>query len=175
MNIPVDTALSTGWLIFAIVLMGISIIMMFIPRTPACIVAYMALWAAKLSGYTPFTVGTMIFWGVAVVIVFVNRCLLPAYIRNSTRGLGYIGGGALVGMALGLTLYTAATVIIGAVIGSFLGAIAYTRTSRGAALEFPTSKFFNYLGAKGIPAVIAASMCGLVFAGLIARSIINNV
>lgn len=170
MYIPVGIATSTPWLVFALVLLTIGLVMMYVPRTPACIVCYMALWAAKLSGFTPFTTGTMIFWGVAVAIVVANRFLLPAFVRDSRRGLGYIATGAIVGMAIGLTLYTAASVIIGAVVGSFLGALAYTRTSAGASLEFPTSKFFNYLGAKAIPAVIAASMAGLIFAGLIARS-----
>lgn len=166
-----DIALSTPWLVFALVLAGISMVMMFVPRVPASVVAYMALWAARLSGYAPFSVGTMLFWGAAVAIVLVNRFLLPTFIRNSTRGLGYIAGGAIVGMALGLTLYTAATVIGGSVLAAFFGALAYTRTRRGAELDFPTAKFFNYLGAKGIPAVVTASMCGLIFAALIARSI----
>ena len=172
MDLTVGIATSTPWLVFAIVLMAISAVMIFIPRTPACIVAYMALWAARLSGYTPFSNSTMIYWGIAVALVALNRYMLPSHIRNSTRGLGYIGGGALAGMFIGLTMYRASTVIIGAAVGAFLGAVAYTRTSHGAVLEFPTSKFFNYLGAKGIPATMAASQLGLILAGLIARSLI---
>lgn len=171
MYLPVDIEVSTPWLVFALILAAISLVMMFVPRTPACIVAYMALWAAKLSSYTPFTTGTMLFWGAAVAIVLINRFLLPSQVRNSSRGLGYIAGGAIAGMALGLTLYTAASIIIGAVVGAFLGSIAYSRTAAGQVLQFPTSKFFNYLGAKGIPAVIAASLNGLIFAGLIIRSL----
>ena len=174
MNLYTDMTTSTPWLIFSLILLGVSVVMMFTPRTPSCIVAYMALWAARLSGFTPFTDGTMIFWGIATALVFINRLLLPAFIRNSSRGVGYIGGGALAGMAVGLTMYTAASVIIGAIIGAFLGAIAYTRTRSGKILEFPTFKFFNYLGAKGIPAVMTASMAGLIFAGLIARSVYGN-
>ena len=170
MDLTFQLDTSTPWLVFSFILAAISMVMMFMPRTPACIVAYMALWAARLSGFTPFSNSTMIFWGVAVVIVAINRYLLPAQIRYSRRGLGYIAGGAIVGMAVGLTLYRPATVIGGAAIGAFLGAVAYTRTSRGKALEFPTSKFFNYLGAKGIPAVMAASMCGMILAGLLARN-----
>ena len=163
---------STGWLVAAIILMAISLITMFIPKIPACIIAYMAFWAARLSNYTPFSDSTMIFWGIAVLIVTINRYLLPSYIRFSRRGLGYIGGGALVGMALGLTLYRPASVIGNSIIGAILGAIAYSRTARGKALEFPTSKFFSYLGAKGIPAVVVASMVGLILAGLIARNVL---
>ena len=174
MYLPIDETLSTAWLVFGLVLTGISLILVFIPRVPASVVGYMALWAAKLSGYTPFTTGTMIFWGVAVLIVLVNRFLLPSFVRNSSRGIGYIGVGAIVGMSVGLIMYTAASVIIGAIVGAFLGAIAYTRTSAGATLEFPTSKFFNYLGAKAIPVVITVSMSGLVFAGLITRHLLLN-
>lgn len=167
MNDPVQMVTSTPWLVFAMILMAISLVMMFVPRTPACIVGYMAMWAARLSGYTPFSDTTMLFWGAAVLIVAINRFLLPAFVRNSSLGLGYIAGAAIAGMAVGLTLYRPATIIGGAIIGVFLGAIAFTRTSKGKVLEFPTMKFFNYLGAKGIPAVIAASMAGLILAGLI--------
>ena len=171
MYLPDDIATSTPWLVFGLVLTAIALVLMFVPRVPACIIAYMGLWCARLSEYTPFTDGTMIFWGAAVVIVMVNRYLMPAFVRNSTRGLGYIGGGAIAGMAVGLTMYRAASVIGGAIVGAFLGAVAYSRTKSGATLEFPTSKFFNYLGAKGLPAVLTASMAGLIFAGLIARSL----
>lgn len=162
-----EISTSTPWLVFAIIMMAVTAVMMFMPRFPACIAAYMALWCGRLSGYTLFSDTTMIFWGIAVGLVVINHFMLPAVIRNSSRGLGYISGGALAGMAVGLTLYRPASVIGGAVLGAFLAAIAYTRTSKGVVLEFPTSKFFNYLGAKGLPAVMAASMIGLVLAGLI--------
>lgn len=166
MDIPEIT--STPWLVFAMILAAIALVMMFVPRIPACIVAYMSMWAARLSGFAPFSDGQMIFWGVAVAIVAVNRFLLPAFVRNSRRGVGYIGVGAIVGMALGLIVGRPAPITGGAILGALLGAIAYTRTEGGAALEFPTSKFFNYLGAKGIPAVITASIVGLEFAALLA-------
>lgn len=168
----IHVATSTPWLIATIALMAICVVMMFMPRTPACIVGYMALWTARFSGYTPFTTSTMIFWGVVVIIVAANRFLLPAQIRLSRRGIGYIAGGAIAGMAVGLTLYRPATVITGAVLGAFLAAIAYTRTERGKVLQFPTAKFFNYLGAKGLPAVMAASMVGLILAALIKRHLL---
>ena len=158
---------STPWLVVSLIISAISLVMMFLPRTPACVLAYCAMWAAQISGYVAFSNATLIFWGAAVVIVFINRMLLPSFVRNSRRGLGYIAGGAIAGMAVGLTLYRPATVIGGAVLGAILGAIAYSRTSRGAALQFPTMKLFNYLGAKGIPAVLAASMVGMVIAALI--------
>lgn len=158
---------STPWMIVACFLAAVSVVMMFVPRLPACIVAYLALWADQLSGYVIFSNATLIFWGVAVVLVVANNYLLPRHIRYSRRGLGYIAAGALVGMALGLIIHRPASVIGGSVLGALIAAIAYARTSRGAVLEFPTMKFFNYLGAKGIPAVMCASMVGLILSGFI--------
>ena len=162
---------STPWLVIAMILLAGGCVTMFFPRIPTCLVTYLAMWCARLSGYTPFPNSTMIFWGIAVVLVVINRYMLPNHIRDSRRGLGYIAGGALAGMAIGLTLYTAASIIGGAILGTLIGAVAYARTSRGAVLEFPTIKFFNYLGAKGIPSVMTASMAGLIIAGLVIRSL----
>lgn len=162
---------STPWLVIAMILLAAGVVSMFFPRTPSCVATYAAMWVARLSGYTPFPNSTMIFWGIAVVLVVINRYMLPAHIRDSRRGLGYIAGGALAGMAIGLTLYSAASIIGGAILGALIGAIAYARTSRGAALEFPTIKFFNYLGAKGIPSVMTASMAGLIIAGIVIRAL----
>lgn len=141
--------------------------MMFVPRLPAPMAAYAAMWSAQLSGFMLFSRGTLIFWGIAVVLVVANHYMLPGYIRNSGRGVAYVAAGALAGMAVGLTMYRPATIIGGAVAGALVGGVAYARTSRGKVLEFPTVKFFNYLGAKGIPAVMVASMIGLIIAGLI--------
>lgn len=165
--LAITPGLSVGWLATSIVLMVASLVLVFVPRMPACILGYLAMWAAQLSGYVVFSDTALIFWGVATVIVVINNVLLPGFVRNSSQGLGYIGGGALAGMAVGLTLYRAASVVGGAIIGAVLGAVAYGRTRRGANLEFPTVKFFNYLGAKGIPAVVASSMAGLILSGFI--------
>lgn len=166
-------SLSPGWLVFSAVLMVMALTMMFYPRTPASLVAYMSMWAGYLSGYTPFSTGDMIFWAVATVIVLANNRLLPRFVSESRRGLGYIAGGAITGMIVGLTFYRPASVILGAALGAFIGAVAYARTSAGTVLDFPHSKFFNYLGAKGIPATVTASMVGLVVSMLIARSLVE--
>ncbi|MDE6396676.1 MAG: hypothetical protein K2K84_05345, partial [Muribaculaceae bacterium] len=65
-------------------------------------------------------------------------------------------------------LYDKASLIGGACLGAFLGALAFSRTAAGRPMHFPSSKFFNYLGAKGIPPVVTLSMVGLTLAALIA-------
>ena len=60
-----------------------------------------------------------------------------------------------------------AWMIIGGVAGAILGGIAYSKTPAGKALGFPSSKFLNYLCAKGLPAVIAVCMAGTALLWLI--------
>ncbi len=87
-------------------------------------------------------------------------------ISGSRRGLGYIAGAALAGAMTGLVI-SHAWMIIGGVAGAILGGIAYSKTPAGKALGFPSSKFLNYLCAKGLPAVIAVCMAGTALLWLI--------
>lgn len=166
LDITVPT-LSVGWMVFCGALMAIAAVMMFYPRTPASVVAYMAMWTGHLSGYTPFDTADFVFWAIVTAIVFANNRMLPRFVRESRRGVGYIAGGAIAGMAVGLTFYRPASVILGSAFGAIIGAVAYARTDRGKVLDFPHVKFFNYLGAKGIPATVTSSMIGLIIARLI--------
>lgn len=103
----------------------------------------------------------LIFWGIATAIVVAIQYLLPANVTASRRGVGYIVGATLAGMSVGLTLGRE-WVTIGAAVGAILGGIAYSRTPDGRSIKFPSSKFLNYLCAKGLPTVVVMSMTGTV-------------
>lgn len=100
------------------------------------------------------------FWGAAAAIAFSINQLLPQHISRSRIGLGYIAGASLTGTFAGILL-SQAGMIIGAVAGAFIGALAFSRTPRGSDIRYPFSKFINYVCAKGMPAVITACICGL--------------
>ena len=85
--------------------------------------------------------------------------MLPKKITSSRLGIGYIAGAALAGTFVGLAM-SHEWMIIGAVAGATLGGIAYSRTPAGRIMEFPSSKFLNYLCAKGLPAVVTMCMVG---------------
>ncbi|NBH91588.1 hypothetical protein [Duncaniella muris] len=129
------------------------------------IAVYAGLCVAAVKASLP-TVSTLIFWGIATVIVVVLSFMLPKSISGSRRGLGYIAGAALAGAMTGLVI-SHAWMIIGGVAGAILGGIAYSKTPAGKALGFPSSKFLNYLCAKGLPAVIAVCMAGTALLWLI--------
>lgn len=140
----------------------------FLSATYGTALAFLALCTAGLLPGVEFTAATYIFWGIAMLIVVAIGSLLPAAVASSRKGVPYIGGGALAGAFAGMALGSHAAIIIGAVAGALLGGVAYGRTPAGKALLFPSSRFFNYLCAKGLPAAVAMSMAALSAGLLIA-------
>lgn len=99
----------------------------------------------------------LIFWGVAAAIVVAINYMLPAAVATGRMGIGYIAGGALLGTLTGYLLGPGAIVLCD-VVGTFLGALAFSRTPAGRHLDFPSSKFIQYLCAKGLPAAVTLAI-----------------
>lgn len=145
--------------ILSLTLLAIAIVLAFITSIYAAPVAFLGLCCAGLLPGEHLSVASYLFWGVAMVIVVALGFILPPNVALSRRGLPYISGGALAGMAVGLT-FSHAALVVGAFLGALLGGVAYARTPQGKPLEFPTSRFLNYLCAKGLPAVVTMSIVG---------------
>lgn len=159
--------MTTTFIILGALLLSAAVVLTFRPLMPASLAAYASMWMFQWSGVLAFPASTMLFWGLATLIVLGLDRLLPAAITRGVDGRGYICGGALAGMVVGM-LMSSAGIILGAVIGAFLGAMAYSRTPLGKALPFPSADFLRFLCARGLPAVVAVSMVGLALCGLLA-------
>lgn len=126
--------------------------------------AFLALCTAGLLPGVSLSLGTYIFWGVAMIVTIALCCVLPRPVATSRKGVPYIVGASLAGGFAGMALGSGAAIIIGAVAGAALGGIAYGRTPQGRSLGFPSTKFFNYLCAKGLPSAVSVSMTALATA-----------
>lgn len=156
------------WIVFGSMLLAIAALLIFIPKYPACIAAYAGMWLALRSGMVFFSGNTMIFWGMATAIALAIRFLLPRPVALARQGVGFISGGALTGMALGMAFGSMPVIITAAVCGAFFGSLAYANTPAGRSfVAFPSGRFFNYLGAKGLPAVVTVAMIGAVLVQLL--------
>ncbi len=153
-------------MVVSMILLIASIILTFMSNTFAVLAAFAGLAGIGLTAVHA-TSTPLIFWGIATVIVLILQYLLPKNISTSRRGVGYIAGAALAGTFVGLAI-SHEWMIIGAVAGAILGGIAYSRTPAGSVMEFPSSKFLNYLCAKGLPAVVTMSIVGTALLWLIA-------
>ncbi len=155
-----STASISTAIIFAIffVLQIGAIVLTFRSNRFAVIAAYTSMVGIALFLRLEAT-NSLIFWGISTGIVICLEYMLPKKITSSRRGVGYIAGAALAGTFVGLAM-SHEWMIIGAVAGATLGGIAYSRTPAGRIMEFPSSKFLNYLCAKGLPAVVTMCMVG---------------
>lgn len=122
-------------------------------------------------------------WLSITLVVMIATVLQPAAVRNSTKGMAYMIGGAFVGLAIGLLGYTFTTtesmlysiMAIAVIVGIFFGYIVFSRTPSGRADAPGSGNFFGYLLAKGFPTAITIIQIGLVFVLLILQHIQNLV
>ena len=145
--------------VISIVLTVVAVVLSYYSTVYSSVVAFLGLCCAGLMPQVALPANTYIFWGVAMLIVVALGYVLPPSVTRSRLGMAYIAGASLAGMLAGLSLSHAA-MITGAFAGALLGGVAFAKTPKGKALEFPTSKFFNYLCAKGLPVVITMSIAG---------------
>lgn len=142
-----------------------SLIVAYIPRGWSSIIAYAGLWCLFFTPGLTVSAEALVFWGVAALIALGICTLLPKWVSDSRKGVGYIVTAAIAGTLVGM-LISSAGLIIGAVLGAFCGALAFSRTPAGAPLKFPSSEFINYMCAKGLPTVVTTSIAGIVLSTL---------
>lgn len=120
-------------------------------------------------------------WLLMTLVVMFTIVLQPEAMRRQTRGMAYITGGALVGLAVGLLGFTAvsslsmlyAFMIVAVVAGIFFGFLLYTNTPDGKPVGISSGNFFKYLLAKGFPTAITVMQIGVVLVMVIALHNVN--
>lgn len=143
--------------------------------------SYLALLAvsfAKSNGYPLLPVnGTILTaWLCMTLVVMLITIMEPEPVRRQTRGMFYIIGGAIVGLAVGLLGFTFtdnlnalyATMVLGVVAGIFFGFLLYTNTPAGRPVAIGSGNFFKYLLAKGFPTAITVMQLGVVLVLVVA-------
>ena len=70
------------------------------------------------------------------------------------------------GCLLGI-LVEARFMVLGTILGTVLGVLAYSVTPQGRWLKFPKSNFIQYLCAKGLAVIVAVAMMGIAVEGFV--------
>lgn len=161
-------------LISSIVLWLASLAALFYRQLLAPALSYLGLLVLSFAheGTVPLLpISNVLLWGwLAMTIVVMMIVLLqPSAVRASIRGEGYMAGGAITGLAIGLLGFTMSSdinmlygiMVIAVAAGTFLGYLMYTRTPAGNALRAGSGNFFNYLLAKGFPTAITVMQLGV--------------
>ena len=141
---------------------------MFLSRPSALWLAWASLIAVRLSELNVPLWSTVIFWGVASAIVLAIGYMLPREVSESRVGLGYFGVGAIAGAAVGYVVSPSeAGLIIGAVIATLIGAVAFSRTPAGKPLVAPVRRYANYVLAKGMYVIVTVDVIALTVINLV--------
>ena len=57
--------------------------------------------------------------------------------------------------------------VLGTIIGAFVGQLAYSRTPNGRWMLFPSTQFWRYFAAKCLPAIVAISIVCIAITGFV--------
>lgn len=128
--------------------------------------------------WLPINSGMLLSWLCINVVVMMATILQPAAINRQARGMAYIIGGGVVGLAIGLLGFSItatisalyAIMMIATAAGIFFGFLLYSNTPDGRAVGVMSGNFFRYLLAKGFPTAVTLMQIGLVFVLLIFQS-----
>lgn len=177
-------------IVFSCILYALSLVLLGWRQiaSPCCsFLGLLIMSLAKTSdGYPLFPINSsMIFgWLCVTVLVTVVTLLQPRSVRDTSRGVWYMTGGAIVGLAIGLLGFTVssavgamyAIMIICVAVGTFFGYLLYTGTPGGKGVALSSGHFFNYFLAKGFPVAVTIMQGGVVLVLVIAiNSLVNYV
>ena len=78
----------------------------------------------------------------------------------------YVGLTAMAGGMLGILL-APRIMVLGVILGAAMGQLAYSRTPAGKWMLFPSTQFWRYFAAKGLPAIVAVSIVCIAVMGVV--------
>lgn len=126
--------------------------------------------------WLPINNAMLISWLCITLVVMIATSLQPSAVSRQTRGMGYMIGGGIVGLVVGLLGFTVSSnismlygiMIVATAVGIFFGFLLYSNTPKGRAMQIGGGYFFKYLLAKGFPTAVTLMQIGLIFVLLIA-------
>lgn len=141
---------------------------MFLSRPSAIWLAWCALVILRLSDANVPLWSTILFWSIACAIVLTIGYMLPRTVSESRTGVGYFGVGAIVGAAVGYVASPGeAGLILGAVAGTLISAIAFSRTPSGKPVAASFNRYVNYVLAKGMYVIVTVVVLAMAVANLV--------
>lgn len=149
-------------------MLAASLVLLFHPwKVVAAIPAFVGMVLLHMSYFIAVKTGTFVFWGVATALVAGLAYMSPPGEPDGQRASNlYIGASAIAGCLLGM-IVGARIMVLGVVLGAFVGQLAYSRTPAGRWMRQPVSTFAQYFAAKCLPAIVAVAQVGIAIEGFL--------
>lgn len=131
----------------------------------AAIPAFVGLVLLHMSYYIAVPTDKLVFWGVCTAMVAGLTYISPPGEPDGQQASNlYIGATTIAGCLLGM-IVGARFMVLGVVIGAFVGQLAYSRTPAGRWMRQPATIFLQYFAAKCLPAIVAVAQVGIAIEG----------
>lgn len=149
------------WISLGFILILAGIVGAFLPILPGLPFSFAGLLTLQFTSNPPFTVMFLVYWALIVVVVMSLESIIPAVGTKKLGGSkeGIIG--CIVGGILGLFLFPPFGIVIGPIIGAFLGEVYVGKTSNQA-LKAAMGSFIGFFVGTVIK-VVTALIIGFYF------------
>jgi len=132
----------------------------FLPVLPGPPISYVGLLLLQLTSTPPFSVQFLIIWALIVIAIMLLDNVVPAWGARKYGGSPYGVWGSILGLIAGF-FFPPLGIIIGPIVGAFIGEMAGGKTS-DLALKAAWGSFVGFL-AGTLMKVIASGMMGYYF------------
>ncbi|MBQ7690247.1 MAG: hypothetical protein IJT30_03520 [Muribaculaceae bacterium] len=156
-------------LVLGVLSLLIGVVLLYRPcRVAAAVPACVGLLLLHWSYFIAVHAWWLPFWCAATVIVAALVYLQPAGEIDGHRSSNiYVASSALAGALLGMVANTD-YMVLGTVLGAFVGQMAYSRTPHGQWLAKGGGKtMLHYYAAKCLPVVVATAIIAIAIEGLL--------
>lgn len=133
----------------------------FLPVLPGPPISYLGLLLLQLTGGFPFSTGFLVGWALLVLVIMLVDNAIPAWGTRRFGGSAYGVWGSIIGLTVGLFVFTPVGIIAGPLAGAFIGELVGGKTSERA-FRSALGSFVGFLAGTLIK-VIASGLMGYYF------------
>lgn len=126
----------------------------FLPGPP---VSYLGLLFLQFTSRHPFSTRFLLLYAVLTILVIVLDSVVPVYGTKRFKGSTYGMWGSAIGLIAGLLLFTPLGIIIGPVLGAFLGEL-FSGKKAMQAIRSALGSFLGFLAGTAIKIVLSLVM-----------------
>ncbi len=156
-------------LILGLASLACALLLLYMPRRVAAAVpAYAGMLMLHMSYFIEANTGWLLFWGAATVMVAALVYMQPQGEIDGYKGSNlYVASSAIAGALLGMVV-DPRIMVLGIILGAFVGQMAYSRTPHGRWMAQAGGKvMLHYYAAKCLPVVVATAIIGISIEGFL--------
>lgn len=141
--------METVFLVLAIIALIVGVAGCIVPMLPGPVLSYAGILLLQWSGYLDFSTGSLIFWGVSMVVVSLLDFFLAPWMTKKFGGHSAGSWGSIIGMFAGM-IFTPIGMLLGTFLGALIGEMIALKKFTGDALVAAFGSFLSFFVGTGI-------------------------